>query len=939
MKRLYTIALAVLTVATAYAAEPPKRELRNTWFTTRALVDWPSRTGLSQAAAKKEMTDYLDIFQDRNLNGAAFQIRCIGDAYYASAHEPWSHTLTGTRGKNPGWDPLAYCVDECHKRGLECWAWINPFRFWVDSSTLPTTAWDKEVVNRGWIISNGSNYYVFNPGNPEVREYLVELIKEVYTNYRIDGIMFDDYFYPTGMPTDSSSEDWDDYKRDNPNGKASGLAAWRRSNVDLTISMIYEQIMSERPDLRFGISPRGNADRSGVAHGYDPAISTGMDGQYDGIYCDPLQWYEEGTVDFISPQIYWFAYSTSHSHLDNADYTKLCTWWYNVAKDYDRHCYVSIAPYRMNEGGAAYNNAAHWADLNHQIALNRSKAAHGTTGTIPYSSKYYDGPALSGWGQSLEDNMFQHKALTPVMTWKATGVPEAVSAKKSGSTLSWNGAVQTGLDPIMRYTVYAVPSTVSLDKAKLSDGDGIASKYLLDVVYGSSFAIPTDKQTGYWYAVCAYDGYGTESEPCLIDYKDPGTGGGSGGGNTDHGKTTVEQLWSTKSLGLNTATGVYSRGMVVVGNVIYVSEFIPGDAETEQSYRIHRFNLNTGSKLGKDDGTIANSGFRVGQNIIKDNEDNLYLSGICLNITSETEPLEIYKYNPTTKKATLWAKLSASNVSRGRIDHCCIEKDGDVYYVYAAFSSGNTILRWTVSTTPATLTVADKCVVTEFSPSTAAHFGIDAAVHSCGDGRVWVDGGSSSAAEYDFATGSILNSLENNSEAMAEGYQSNGICHFGNTECNLAYASSDYEQASGNKMKILVDKEHGISAGAEVFGHYPESGSWTKNSTHMSTPVDATTVSTNIGWESHVVFYSPGNGLAACKVVYTASSSGSVDIVQLPSWRLEGRTVVFNDDIEAYASDLAGRTVARSEGNVITLPAAGLYIIRSAAGAIKIVVR
>ena len=938
MKRFYTIVLAVLTVAGALAADPPKRELRNTWFTTRSLVDWPSRTGLSAASAKSEMTDYLDIFKNRNFNGAAFQIRCIGDAYYASSHEPWAHTLTGTRGKDPGWDPLEYCVEQCHARGLECWAWINPFRFWVDSSTLPTTPWDKEVVNKGWIISNGGNYRVYNPGNPEVRQYLVDLVKEVYTKYRIDGIIFDDYFYPTGMPTDATAEDWSDYKRDKPTGTASGLADWRRANVNLTIQMIYEQMMQDRPDLRFGISPRGNADRSGVAHGYDPAISTGMDGQYDGIYCDPLQWYEEKTVDFISPQIYWFSYSSSHSYLANADYTKLCRWWYAVAKDCGRHCYVSIAPYRRNEDNAAYNNTAHWNDLNHQIALNRSNAEAGTTGTIPYSSKYYDGPALTGWGQSLSDNVFQYKSLTPVMTWKSTELPAAVAATKSGSSLSWPGAAQTGLDPIMRYTVYAVPENVTLEKAKLSDGDGIATKYLLDVVYGSSFTIPSAKRTGYWYAVCAYDGYGNESEPCLIDYNGSGTGGDDDDDDTGAGTTKVEHLWTKTATGLNDATGAYSRGMAAVGDVVYVSEFVSYNSGSI-TCRIHRFSIKTGRKLGKNDIELEDAAFRSGQGIVKDNEDNLYLTNICLNVNSAAEPVEIYKYDPTSRKATLWARLSASNVSSGRIDHCCIEKDGDTYYVYAAVSRGSMILRWTVGSTPATVTTAETCTVSSFSPADQADFGIDANVFSTCDGHVWVDGGNTAAAEYDFASGQLLNSIEDHGEAAADGYQSNGVCHFGETECHLAFAASDSESTSGIKMKMLSSKSHGISAGSQVYGPYPADKTWTANSTHMTTPVDAVTKTTNNGWESNVVYYAPGNGLSAYKVTYTASSSGSVNVICLPRWSVDGLNIIFDEATAACAYDLTGREVARSNGRVLALPATGLYIVRGAAGAVKIAVR
>ena len=180
LKRILKTAIimsALTLVSQPSLAENPKREMRSTWFTTVWNIDWPSSTVAS--SQKKELTTYLDNFESMNLNGMCFQVRGMADACYKSSYEPWSSALSGTRGSDPGWDPLAYCVEQCHARGIECYAWVNPFR--QSSGTTYTTSQDKQWAADG-ILLTYDKYTVFNPGLPAARRHILNVIAEIIDN-------------------------------------------------------------------------------------------------------------------------------------------------------------------------------------------------------------------------------------------------------------------------------------------------------------------------------------------------------------------------------------------------------------------------------------------------------------------------------------------------------------------------------------------------------------------------------------------------------------------------------------------------------------------------------------------------------------------------------------------------------------------------------------
>lgn len=515
MKQKFTRILAsallmAMAVNTIFAVNP-KREMRSTWLTTVENIDWPSTKGTSasaQAAQKQEMLYFLDRLETMKFTSTCFQVRQMGDACYPSEIAPWASYVSGTRGVSPGWDPLAFFVEECHKRGIEAYVWLNPYR-WT-SGTNWSTEKDKEWLNNDMIItgSNGT-YKTFNPALLETRQMIVGVVKEILNNYAIDGVIFDDYFYPSGGTSESSSApDYDDYKA---SGTSMSMGDWRRRNVNDMVADVYNAIKELKPDVRFGISPAGVSKNGASRYGISTSlISKASDWQYAQIYSDPLAWLEEGTVDFVSPQLYWL---TTHS---TNGFSPLAEWWSDVAANhFNRHFYASHSVSYL----ASADNQSNWAEMGKQIQYSRQHTQNNAPGSIYFSTRNVYGPGAKGLGPYLMADLYSTPSLVPVTEWKSGAVyGKVANLSYADGALTWD-ETKNG-NAIIRYTVYAVPMTVTIDKAQAADGDGIDVQYLQKVVYGNSFTVDADKQANYWYAVCVYDGYGREHEVAVVNYPD-----------------------------------------------------------------------------------------------------------------------------------------------------------------------------------------------------------------------------------------------------------------------------------------------------------------------------------------------------------------------------------------------------------------------------------
>ncbi len=495
-KTIICILLCLLAVTGAQAQTAytqPKRELRAAWVSTVFGIDWPNPDASAQSQ-KAALTRMLDSLARNNFNAVCLQVRPMSDALYRSAYEPWSSYLTGVRGKDPGYDPLAYAVSECHRLGLECWAWINPYRFTVGK------LWgtDRDLEARKHLLT-WNKKSIIDPGQQWTIDRIVNVCRDVVRHYDIDGVLYDDYFYPENIPTTSAAGDYQEWK---DSGTSLSFADWRRDNVNRMVRAVYQMIEREKPWVRFGISPAGVAcTQSSLAakYGLTPCPS-GSDWQYATIYSDPVSWLKEKDLDFVSPQVYW------KRGYRRADFSLITPWWCKVAPKLGRQVYISA-------NVASFKTVEEYPEFAAQVQLTRDSSPEASTGVIFWSVKNLY--RKSGVGEQLchylKRTVYTAPALLPVLPWrnhKSTGDVKVGSIEHGNGQLLWQ--------PVkgMRYTVYAVPQGVAKSQFR---GEAL---YLLGMVYNPDTAgddvvydLPAGKQRGYRYAVCVLDRYGNEYSP------------------------------------------------------------------------------------------------------------------------------------------------------------------------------------------------------------------------------------------------------------------------------------------------------------------------------------------------------------------------------------------------------------------------------------------
>ncbi len=348
--------LAGLFPSFVYGAE---NEFRGIWVSTVFAIDYPSSGYTTDCEVlKSEAIDLLDNISEMGFNAVFLQVRPSCDAFYKSEIFPWSKYLTGTQGQSPDndFDPLAFFVDEAHKRGLELHAWINPYRVTATSSDNDLlSANNPAVLYPELTVTYTDGKIYLNPGEPKARQLILDGIDEIITNYDVDGIHLDDYFYP--------GEDFDDTDAFQKYGQEfSSIGDWRRNNNDLLISGINDLIEDKNPDIEFGVSPGGIwANESSNLLGSE---TNGNQTYYDS-YADTRKWVKEEYVDYILPQIYW---NIGHAA---ADYKVLVNWWSEASESTNVELYIGQAAYKAGSDDISDP----WygvSEIREQVDLNRN---------------------------------------------------------------------------------------------------------------------------------------------------------------------------------------------------------------------------------------------------------------------------------------------------------------------------------------------------------------------------------------------------------------------------------------------------------------------------------------------------------------------------------------------------------------------------------------
>ncbi|GAA4932281.1 family 10 glycosylhydrolase [Streptomonospora halophila] len=469
----------------------PKRQMRGAWIASVRNIDWPSEAGLDREEQQRELRDMLDRAQGLGLNAVFLHVRPTADALYASAKEPWARYLTGEQGGDPGYDPLAFAVEEAHRRGIELHAWFNPYRVgWKDPDLENLDPDHPARKHPGWLIEYADQGYL-DPGNPDVREWVGDVVLDVVDRYDIDGVHFDDYFYP--YPAEGEKFD-DDRSFKRHGGGFDSRADWRRDNVDTLVSEVHERIQQTKPWVRFGISPFGiwrNADS-------DPAGSDteGLE-SYSAQYADTLAWIRDGTVDYIVPQLYWpRGYGV-------ADYAELVPWWSEQVSGTGVDLYIGQAAYRVGEKGFRGRGA-----LTRQLELN---AQHGEVGgDLYFSISDLTGRAEKAMG-AVGEEYYSRPALPPAADSGGRSAPAPVTeldAERTSSgevRLSWNKAKGARF-----YAVYRVPGEGD-DPCALADASHLLAVTGADAERAFTDTDPAEGPVR--YHVTVLDDYRAESAP------------------------------------------------------------------------------------------------------------------------------------------------------------------------------------------------------------------------------------------------------------------------------------------------------------------------------------------------------------------------------------------------------------------------------------------
>ena len=466
----------------------PKREFRAAWIQS---VNGQFR-GMPTEKLKQNLIGQLNSLQKAGLNAIIFQVRPEADALYASRLEPWSRFLTGVQGKapEPYWDPMQFMIDECHKRGMEFHAWINPYR---TKTTLKSELAPNHVYNihPEWFVTYGDQLY-FDPALPESRRHICMVVSDIVSRYDVDAIHMDDYFYPypikgKDFPDDASFARF--------GGGFSNKGDWRRSNVNVLIKKLHETIREIKPWVKFGDSPFGIYRNESS----DPLGSKTKGLQnYDDLYADVLLWAREGWIDYNIPQIYW------HIGHPVADYETLVKWWARNTEN--RPLFIGQSVMNTVQNADPKNPSIN--QLPRKMALQRAYQTIGGSCQWPASAVVEN---AGKYRDALIAEYHKYPALPPVFDFMDNEAPAKVRKMKpvwteDGYILFWTAPkYKEEMNRAVQYVVYRFN-----DKEKVNIDD---PSHIVAITRDNFYKLPyEDGKTKYRYVVTALDRLHNESK-------------------------------------------------------------------------------------------------------------------------------------------------------------------------------------------------------------------------------------------------------------------------------------------------------------------------------------------------------------------------------------------------------------------------------------------
>ncbi|MBQ4915693.1 family 10 glycosylhydrolase [Maribacter sp. MMG018] len=475
----------------------PKTEFRGVWIATVVNIDWPKNGSDLVDKQKEDYLKILDFYHELNYNAVIVQIRAAGDAFYNSEEAPWSRFLTGTEGENSKWpeDPLSWMIHEAHTRGMEFHAWLNPYRATFDLKTEVLSDEHDFNTHPEWMLKYGKKYY-YDPGLPEVRKKMVAIIDEIVSNYDIDAIHYDDYFYPYTIKDEIFNDSITYYNCAQPE---QSLEDWRRSNIDSLIKDSHSIIKAKKPWVQFGVSPFGVWKNNAT----DPRGSDTKAGQttYDNLYADPLLWMQKGWLDYLAPQLYW------SMDLPAASHSKLIDWW--ASNSVNTNIYIGNGAYKVrNNSDKAWDQKK---ELPNQFKLARRIPE--IQGNIVFSAKSLmnNNPDVVSY---LKKKYYRWQALPPTSPIVDPPRDQKIKIISSHQSADYIELELDGTSDIRYALVY---------KTRKKEKEVYPIKKLRQKIFitpgSNTLTIPKELIKGNYFAVTFFDKYGRESKPTILPLK------------------------------------------------------------------------------------------------------------------------------------------------------------------------------------------------------------------------------------------------------------------------------------------------------------------------------------------------------------------------------------------------------------------------------------